>query len=48
MKSVGEDTQKIHFIVQQFGYQQSRSNLNFFFVITSILTLIKTNQHYNN
>ena len=33
------------FLVQHFDIQQSRSNSNFFFVITSILTMIKTNQH---
>ena len=35
-------------LVQHFDNQQIRSNLNFFFVITSILTLIKTNKHPNH
>ena len=32
-------------LVQHFDNQQSRSNLNFFFVITSILTLFKSYHH---
>ena len=45
IKSVREDTQKIQC---WSNIQQSLSNLNFDLVITSILTLIKSNHHQNN
>ena len=35
-------------LVKHCDNQQNRTNLNFSFVITHILTLIKTNQHQNN